>query len=329
MQPHLPHNSISAMQVLAPHAHAHAHVHPRRITTSSRHHRCISCAAVPDEPSVSDALSKTTAVFQLAKGEAPSAAKQRVALSRDLSEAIAREDYASAASLRDALQALEAADPVARLRAELQRAVQEERFEEAATLRDELKDALQATTNLADIPVSSDTVTNNIRVRVKSFYVPQQSSPARGLYFFAYSITITNEGEDTVMLRNRHWLITDEDGQTEDVRCGCLYDVVPVSFQPSARCCTCLCHCMSATTSTTSGVRGWSACSPSFPRGSRSSTPLPAHCARPWAACRGSMSLRCSTATGSGATFLRWKSVDLGSMWSTSSAPWGGVAQLK
>lgn len=198
----------------------HAHVPHRHRATKpvSSRHRCVTCAAAPDEPSVSEALSKTTDVFQLATGEAPSAAKRRVTLSRDLSDAISREDYTTAAKLRDALRTLEAADPVARLRAELQAAVQEERFEEAARLRDALKDALQSTTNLADIPVSSDTVTDNIRVRVKSFYVPQQSSPARGLYFFAYSITITNEGEDTVMLRNRHWLITDDDGQTEDVR---------------------------------------------------------------------------------------------------------------
>lgn len=195
------------------------HAHPPRRAVV-KHHRCVTCAAAlpPDEPSVSDKLSRTTDVFRVASGEAPSTAKQRVSLSRNLSEAIAQEDYARAATLRDALRALEAADPVASLRADLQAAVQAERFDEAARLRDALKDALQSTSNLAEIPVSSDTVTNNIRVRVKSFYVPQQSSPARGLYFFAYSITITNEGEDTVMLRNRHWLITDEDGQTEDVR---------------------------------------------------------------------------------------------------------------
>ncbi len=197
-------------------------------TTRTVGRPCIRCsAAVPDEPSVSDALSKTTAVFttELAQGETPSIAKQRATLTRELDEAVAAEDYATAASLRDALLALDASDPVARLKTALQAAIEEERFSDAATLRDELKAALQSTTNLAEIPVSSDTVTRNIRVRVKSFYVPQQSSPTRGLYFFAYSITITNEGEQTVMLRNRHWLITDEEGQTEDVRY-CVWVVV-------------------------------------------------------------------------------------------------------
>lgn len=53
-----------------------------------------------------------------------------------------------------------------------------------------------------------------------SYYVPAQSRPELGQYFFAYSITITNEGQRVVMLNSRHWLITDGSGKVDHVRCG-------------------------------------------------------------------------------------------------------------
>ena len=40
----------------------------------------------------------------------------------------------------------------------------------------------------------SETVTEGIRVKVRSFYVPERSAPQRDLYFFAYRVTISNEG---------------------------------------------------------------------------------------------------------------------------------------
>jgi ApaG protein len=39
-----------------------------------------------------------------------------------------------------------------------------------------------------------------------------------GQFFFAYSVTITNEGDKTVMLRSRHWIITDGTGKVDHVR---------------------------------------------------------------------------------------------------------------
>lgn len=282
------------------------------LTSPSRlAHTCIRCAAVPEEPSVSDALSKTTAVFQLAQGETPSLAKQRATLTRDLEEAVAREDYAAAALCRDQLKQLDASDPVARLKAALQVAIEEERFADAATLRDELKDALQSTTNLAEIPVSSDTVTHNIRVRVKSFYVPQQSSPARGLYFFAYSITITNEGEQTVILKNRHWLITDEEGQTEDVRYVVFCckrgntEVLPVFA------------CLLLSPHNTAAL-GWWEHSQSSIQESRFNTLRHVPCVHLLGACRVNTSLQCWMHQGSGGMRLRWRLVVSGSTWSTS-----------
>lgn len=63
----------------------------------------------------------------------------------------------------------------------------------------------------------SDTLTRGIRVRVKATYVPEQSAPGAGRYFFAYSVTISNEGTETAQLLSRRWTITDGEGTTQVV----------------------------------------------------------------------------------------------------------------
>ena len=61
-------------------------------------------------------------------------------------------------------------------------------------------------------------VTRGIRVEVDVGYVPERSDPAGGRWFFAYHITVTNEGAATVQLVSRHWIITDANGQEEVVQ---------------------------------------------------------------------------------------------------------------
>jgi len=61
-------------------------------------------------------------------------------------------------------------------------------------------------------------MTDGIRVRVQSQYLPEQSSPRDDRYVFAYTITISNEGAHTAQLRTRHWVITDARGVIEEVR---------------------------------------------------------------------------------------------------------------
>jgi ApaG protein len=58
-------------------------------------------------------------------------------------------------------------------------------------------------------------VTNGIRVRVESRFSPDHSRP--GLWFFLYTIRISNEGEGTVQLMTRHWVIRDATGRVEEV----------------------------------------------------------------------------------------------------------------
>jgi ApaG protein len=65
---------------------------------------------------------------------------------------------------------------------------------------------------------TSEAVTRGIRVAVLSEYAPERSRPAEGQWFFRYTITITNEGRDTVQLVSRHWIITDAENRVEEVK---------------------------------------------------------------------------------------------------------------
>jgi ApaG protein len=64
----------------------------------------------------------------------------------------------------------------------------------------------------------SNTLTQRIRVRCESFFVPERSDQKESLYYFGYRIHITNEGAEPVKLISRHWTITDGLGQIEEVR---------------------------------------------------------------------------------------------------------------
>ena len=63
-----------------------------------------------------------------------------------------------------------------------------------------------------------ETITNQINIRVQPNYVPERSDLSRPIFFFSYHITITNEGDDPVKLKNRYWHITEGNGNIEEVR---------------------------------------------------------------------------------------------------------------
>jgi ApaG protein len=54
--------------------------------------------------------------------------------------------------------------------------------------------------------------TRGITVRVSASYLPEQSEPARGRWFWSYHIRIENDSALTVQLLTRHWTITDGRG---------------------------------------------------------------------------------------------------------------------
>ena len=65
---------------------------------------------------------------------------------------------------------------------------------------------------------TSEATTRGVRVSVVSEYAPERSKPAADLWFFLYTITITNEGAETVQLLSRHWIITNGRGEIEEVK---------------------------------------------------------------------------------------------------------------
>ena len=59
--------------------------------------------------------------------------------------------------------------------------------------------------------------THGVTVRVSVSYLPEQSEPARGRWFWAYHIRLENEGTQAVQLLTRHWVITDGRGARHSV----------------------------------------------------------------------------------------------------------------
>ena len=59
--------------------------------------------------------------------------------------------------------------------------------------------------------------TGDVTVRVAVSYLPEQSEPARGRWFWAYHIRIENDGAGPVQLLTRHWIITDGRGARHTV----------------------------------------------------------------------------------------------------------------
>jgi len=57
----------------------------------------------------------------------------------------------------------------------------------------------------------------DIRIHVATDYIDDQSEPDAGRYVFAYTITISNDGEVPATLLSRHWIITDANGKVQEV----------------------------------------------------------------------------------------------------------------
>jgi ApaG protein len=62
------------------------------------------------------------------------------------------------------------------------------------------------------------TTKHQIRISVKTTYLPAQSAPEQNRYVFAYTVTITNAGMAPAKLVTRHWVITDANNHTHEVR---------------------------------------------------------------------------------------------------------------
>lgn len=69
-----------------------------------------------------------------------------------------------------------------------------------------------------DLGPLSDAVTRGIRVEVLSRYAAENSRPQFSQWMFEYTVRITNQGNETVQLVSRHWIITDAAGHVQEVK---------------------------------------------------------------------------------------------------------------
>ena len=57
-----------------------------------------------------------------------------------------------------------------------------------------------------------------ITVTVRTQYIQDQSDAQKGPFVFAYFITIRNSGSVPAQLISRHWIITDAEGRSQEVK---------------------------------------------------------------------------------------------------------------
>jgi len=61
-------------------------------------------------------------------------------------------------------------------------------------------------------------MTRNIAVTVEPTYLDEESSPENSRFVWSYHVRISNEGAETVQLRDRYWRIMDARGRVQEVR---------------------------------------------------------------------------------------------------------------
>ena len=60
--------------------------------------------------------------------------------------------------------------------------------------------------------------TSRIHITVTPKYLQDQSVPENNQFVFAYTVHMENRGDIAARLLTRHWIITDAEGKTEEVR---------------------------------------------------------------------------------------------------------------
>ena len=58
----------------------------------------------------------------------------------------------------------------------------------------------------------------NFEIKVSTEYLDAQSNPDENRFVFSYTVRIINKGSFTAQLLRRHWIITDANGETVEVR---------------------------------------------------------------------------------------------------------------
>lgn len=64
----------------------------------------------------------------------------------------------------------------------------------------------------------NDDTNYNINVTVDSQYIEAESNPEANRFVFAYTVRIENQGDIGAKLISRHWIITDANNRTQEVK---------------------------------------------------------------------------------------------------------------
>ncbi len=57
-----------------------------------------------------------------------------------------------------------------------------------------------------------------VKVSVETEYLKEQSTPEDNRYVFAYHVRITNLGDQSAILRSRHWFIADGNAEVQEIK---------------------------------------------------------------------------------------------------------------
>ena len=60
--------------------------------------------------------------------------------------------------------------------------------------------------------------TKKINITVNPYFLDDQSEPDEQHFVWAYQVTIDNQGNEKVQLKNRYWKIIDSNGSEQEVR---------------------------------------------------------------------------------------------------------------
>lgn len=71
---------------------------------------------------------------------------------------------------------------------------------------------------MSDADRAYEARTRDILVRVRAFFLDDQSEPDKLRFVWAYRVAVENHGQETVQLLRRTWRITDATGRTQVVQ---------------------------------------------------------------------------------------------------------------
>ncbi len=64
----------------------------------------------------------------------------------------------------------------------------------------------------------NDKQAHKTEIHIETRYIVEQSEPEKERFVFAYTITIRNKGKNPARLLRRHWIITDGNGNVQEVK---------------------------------------------------------------------------------------------------------------